>query len=898
MYLASGTRLGPYRVEAVIGAGGMGEVYRATDTRLNRSVAVKILPAHLTAELSAKQRFEREAHTASALNDPHICTIYDVEEHEGRQFLVMELLEGQTLKQYIDGRALVVEQVLKLGMQICGALQTAHGKGIIHRDLKPANIFVTERGEIKVLDFGLAKLFQGTDQDATLSFALTEPLAVLGTLPYAAPEQLRGENTDARTDIWGLGTVLYEMATSQRPFSEELAPRLIDAILHKLPAPLRGLNGAIPEQLERIILKCLDKDPENRYQSAKELMVDLRRLGATSTAVAVAAPLRKRPRRSLVLAISGAGVCALIGAALLLWPRLTHNQSVGLPALRWEQLTNFNDSAEIPTLSRDGKLMAFLRGPGSFGSSANMGQVWIKSVPDGEPLQLTKTAFRKQTINFSQDGSRVYFTQLEGQFAWNTYELPLLGGQEPKLLMANATGLSWIGSDRVLFSAIRTGIHMKLSTSNASRTDERDIYVPPDHMQGMVHRSALSPDGKWVLLVEMDSAWWRRCRVVPFDGSTAGRQVGPEGSCTWAQWSPDGKWMYFTVDTWTAGFHVWRQRFPDGAPQQLTPSGASEEEGLAMMPDGKSFITTAGTQQSAIWLHDEKTGEKQITSEGYSFFPTLSLDGKKVYCLRRVTGSRSYFSGELWVSDVATGAAERLFAGLVLTHFSISQDGKKVVFATEQGQARSGIWVGWLDGTQAPRQLTFGGEYRAFFGRPGQIMYQGTQTSPKIMSINENGSRQVAVSDLDIMQLQSVSPDGRWAFVGVTPPGGHGDRNVIVVAVPLEGGAPITVCDNCSFGFGSTRSSAPLLSWSLDGKWVYVSLRYFPFGSSKTAVISIKSGAAPPSFAKGFASEADFARISGARLINENDVSSGISSNYFVSTRRSAKANLFRIYLE
>jgi serine/threonine protein kinase len=162
---------------------------------------------------------------------------------------------------------------------------------------------------------------------------LTEPLAVLGTLPYMAPEQLRGEDTDARTDIWGLGTVLYEMATSQRPFNEELAPRLIDAILNKLPAPLRGLNGAIPAELGRIILKCLDKDPENRYQSAKELVVDLRRLEATSTGVAVAAPLRKRPRRWLVLAIGGAGVCALIAATLLLWPRPTRNDSAGVPAL-------------------------------------------------------------------------------------------------------------------------------------------------------------------------------------------------------------------------------------------------------------------------------------------------------------------------------------------------------------------------------------------------------------------------------------------------------------------------------------------------------------------------------------------------------------------------------------
>jgi hypothetical protein len=167
-----------------------------------------------------------------------------------------------------------------------------------------------------------------------------------------------------------------------------------------------------------------------------------------------------------------------------------------------------------------------------------------------------------------------------------------------------------------------------------------------------------------------------------------------------------------------------------------------------------------------------------------------------------------------------------------------------------------------------------------------------------IMSINEDGTGQLAVSDLHIMSLQSVSPDGRWALVGVTPPGGHGDRNSMSLGVPLEGGAPIPVCDSCSVAYGTARSSAPLLSWTLDGKWVYVSLRHFPFGSSKTAVIPVKTGAAPPTFTKGFVSEADFARIPGARLINQEDVSSGMSSKYYVSTRRSAKANLLRIYLE
>src|SRR5579872_3705545 len=892
-----GQKFGRYRIEEEIGAGGMGVVYRAYDEKLERDLAIKVLAPGALNDETARKRFRNEARVLSRLNHPSIQTIYDFETFNGHDFLISELVSGVSLDARLRSGPLPEKEIVDLGYQLAQGLAAAHAAGVLHRDLKPANLRVTSDRRLKILDFGLARLTHDTVLALSRTLTIADaPTGVGGTVPYMSPEQLLGEEVDQRSDIYSAGIVLFELATQRLPFNDSLVPKLTNAILHQAPPALSLLVPKLSLEFERIVLKCLEKDPELRYQSAKELATELRRLEVKSTFIMTAATLPKPPRRWLMPAIAGAGFFALIAATWLLWPRFTRSEST-LPALRWEQLTNFNDAAEIPALSRDGRLVAFLRGQGGFGNSANAGQIWFKSLPDGEPVQLTNTTFRKQTINFSPDGTRLYFTQIEGPFAWNTYELPLLGRQEPKLFMPNTTGLTWIGSDRVLFSTIRTGIHMKVSTSNFGRTDERDIYVPADDMQGMVHRSALSPDGKWVLLAEMDSQWWRRCRVVPFDGSSTGRQVGPEGTCTWAQWSPDGRWMYFTVDTRTSGFHVWRQRFPNGSPQQLTPSGASEEEGLAMMPDGKSFITTSGAQQSEIWLHDDKTGERQITSEGYSFLPSLSPNARKIYYLRRVTHSHSYFSGQLWVSDVVTGTSKRLFAGLVLTHFSISQDGEKVVFATEQGQAHSGIWVGWLDFTQAPRQLTFGGEYRAFFGKPGQILYQGTQTSPKIMRINEDGSGQVAASDLDIMQLQSVSPDGRWALVGATPPGGHGDRNVVIMAVPLAGGAPITVCDKCSFGFGAQRSSTPLLSWSPDGKWVYVSLRPFPFGSSKTAVIPIKSGAAPPGFTKGFAGETDFLRIPGARLINQDNVSPGISPNYFVSTHRSAKANLFRIYL-
>jgi len=308
-----GKQVSHYRVLEKLGGGGMGVVYKAEDTRLGGAVALKFLPTEFARDPQAVERFQREARAVSALNHPHICTLYDIGEHEGQPFLAMELLEGQTLKHRLEGRSLKAEEIIKLGAQVAEALEAAHAKGIIHRDLKPANIFVTTHGQAKLLDFGVAKLMHPLGEAATAE-TLTETGSAPGTLPYMAPEQLRGEAVDARTDLYALGCVLYEMTTGQRPCPETHGPRLIDAILHEPPIPPSRLNPKVGPGLEGIILKALDKDPERRYQAARELRVDLERLTLSTTAVAAAAVARPLVRRTLLAAgLAVAALAALVG---------------------------------------------------------------------------------------------------------------------------------------------------------------------------------------------------------------------------------------------------------------------------------------------------------------------------------------------------------------------------------------------------------------------------------------------------------------------------------------------------------------------------------------------------------------------------------------------------------
>ncbi|HSU66903.1 MAG TPA: protein kinase [Tepidisphaeraceae bacterium] len=602
-----GQFLGHYRIEAKLGEGGMGVVYRAFDTHLDRAVAIKMLRADATTSPERKLRFLQEAKAASALNHPNIIHIYDISSSGGTDFIAMEFVAGKTLDQLIGKSGLPLKDTLKYSIQIADALARAHSAGIVHRDLKPANIIVAGDGLVKLLDFGLAKLTETTpDSDgATATMAApggphTEEGSIVGTIAYMSPEQAEGKKVDARSDIFSFGSVLYEMVTGRRAFEGASRISTLSAILNKDPEPLGALAPDVPAGLEKIISRCLRKDRDRRPQHIDDIKLALEELredsasGNLSSGSKAGGQIRAHSSRRTTAIVSAAAV--LLAAAGAFW---WMKRTPAAPArAEWVQITNFADTVGQPALSPDGRMLTFIRGPSTF---MGPGQVYVKMLPTGEPVQLTHDDAPKMSPAFSPDGSRIAYTGRKGR-DWDTWVVPVLGG-EPRLWLPNASGLVWLQKSDVLFSEVKDAVmHMAIVTAEESRAGARDVYLPP-HERGMAHRSYPSPDRKSMLVVEMNERGdFGPCRLLPLNGKFQGKQVGPrDAACTFAGWSPDGEWMYFSSNA-GGSFHTWRQRSPDEKPEQIT-SGPTEEEGIAVAPDGRSILTAVGAKQSSIWLH-------------------------------------------------------------------------------------------------------------------------------------------------------------------------------------------------------------------------------------------------------------------------------------------------------
>jgi serine/threonine protein kinase/WD40 repeat protein len=879
MSLVPGSHIGVYEVLAQIGAGGMGEVYRARDTRLNRPVAVKVLSSEV-ADLAARRRFQREAQAASSLNHPHILTVHDAGEWEGRQYLVTELVEGGTLKDWLQGPRHDWRQVVELLTGVADGLALAHEAGILHRDLKPENILLTNSGYAKLADFGLAKLQKDAAPDAVTRTrtAATSPGFIIGTLLYMSPEQASGKPLDARSDIFSFGLVLYEALAGQRPFTGASDLEVLQAVATRQPAPL---PADVPLALRMLVDKALEKDPAQRFQSMREMVVDLRRLARQGDTTGTRTGRPGESRAVPLVTIASVIIVAVAAAAV--W--FARRAPAAPDRSQYVQLTNFADSATSPALSPDGRMLTFIRGASTL---TGPGQIYVKLLPDGESVPLTSDSLDKMGPTFSPDGTRIAYTGVDNVAfsTMDTWVVSPLGGQ-PQRLLTNAEGLTWVrtpgaaAQSQVLFSLMTgNGVQMTIVSSRESRADLRNVYEPkpPD---GMAHRSAASPDGKWVLVAEMDIRSWLPCRLVPFDGTSPGTQVGPmPAQCTDAAWSPDGAWMFFTATT-RDGIHIWRQRFPDGTPEQVT-FGVATEEGIAFAPDGRSFVTSIGASQSTVSVHDDR-GERQLTSEGYAFLPSISPDGRKLYYLVRSFGIRSWNQGGLWELDMATGQRRRLLPDFQMLHYTISRDGTRVVFVAMDDEGRSPVWLASLDGQTPPRQLTTTDAGSAFFGAPGEVLF-GELDSGFVYRVKEDGSGLQKASAVGALILFAASPDGKW--VSVQDPQAFG----ALVVYPTDGGPPLRLCDRCSRPQG-TDWIPPPVSWTPDGAFIYVR-----FGGSTYAIPLQRGTLLPPVPAGGFLSKDAVASLPGARLISETaDVYPGPNPTVHALLKVSTQRNLYRV---
>ena len=863
-----GETVSHYRIVGILGSGGMGQVFRAEDTRLGREVALKFLSRELAGDPASLERFQREARAASSLNHPGICTIYDIGDHQNLPFYVMELLEGQTLQERLGGRPLATELLLDWATQIADALDAAHSRGIVHRDIKPANIFVTSRNTTKLLDFGLAKQrvssrvakavgSANTTTGLSTDALLTSPGSALGTIAYMSPEQARGEDLDARTDLFSLGAVLYEMASGRPAFEGPTSAVIFDAILNKNPAPVAWQNPGLPARFEEIIAKAIEKDRELRYQTAAELRADLKRLkrdtdssrlqvvsggkgtlsapssphialdafesGAVTRAAKTAAlPLRRRRHWSFaVLAVLGiAAIGGFLG--LSLHNRYAHHDENTFMKMMISPVTSSGNIRSL-AISGDGKWLAYVQAD-TGGSS-----IWVRQLATGSVARVVSASSDPPgSPAFSLDGNYLYFIQRDMKADHSAlYQVPSLGGPPRQILFDVDSPISF-SPDGKRFAFVRQSPETMTSAvfaANADGTGEHRLVSVSYPASFATSGTAWSPDGKRIAVLKTsDSDQDEFLLETVAADSGAEKRLGADSWPYPAQlsWLRDGSGIVFTVPKSASTFNaqLWEVAYPAGNTLRIT-NDLNYYSGTSLSGDDVTLATIQLSFASSLAVGNGGSGS--AFSELHAVTSGVGrADG--LGGVAWVTPDRIFYtyysSGILRLASASSKGGElrdvTVPSGSPLWPSACEKTGD-LVFTVLDNSGHSTIWRGDSSGANL-KQITSGSEdERPSCSPDGKfVVYQDASMAPeRLMKVRLDGGTPTQIGK-EHLEYPVISPDGS-SVAGSYQPGP--DKPVRLATVGIDSGE-VQNAYNLPQGANLGDEAGARLAWTKDSRTI------------------------------------------------------------------------------